>query len=199
MPVMTATVRVPSFDIKEIRRYAACPTGSDGIIAECMNELGELSYKVCYAEYDVKFDDGILDLGFAKTASKDLQRALKGCDRILLFAATVGILPDRLTEKYNRISPAKALFIQAAGAERTEALCDEFCRIKAEEYGNMGCDLLPRFSPGYGDLPLLLQKDIFSALDCTKNIGVTLNESLLMMPSKSVTAIAGVRKRKDTL
>ena len=53
----------------------------------------------------------------------------------------------------------------------------------------------PRFSPGYGDLPINMQKDIFAALDCPRKIGLSLNESLLMSPSKSVTAIIGVSAR----
>ena len=53
-----------------------------------------------------------------------------------------------------------------------------------------------RFSPGYGDLSLALQKDIFAVLDCPRKIGITLNESLLMSPSKSVTAIIGVCDEK---
>jgi cobalamin-dependent methionine synthase I len=56
----------------------------------------------------------------------------------------------------------------------------------------MGSSLTQRFSAGYGDLPLELQRDIFGALDCQRKIGVTLNESLLMSPSKSVSAIVGI-------
>lgn len=52
--------------------------------------------------------------------------------------------------------------------------------------------LKPRFSAGYGDLPLEVQKDIFRVLDCPRKIGLTLNDSLLMSPTKSVTAIVGI-------
>ena len=97
----------------------------------------------------------------------------------------MGIAPDRLAQKYSRVSPVKALFLEAVGNERIEALCDVFCG----EYANAR----PRFSPGYGDLPLDLQKDIFAALDCSRKIGLTLNQSLLMSPSKSVTAIMGLK------
>ena len=55
-----------------------------------------------------------------------------------------------------------------------------------------GVLLKPRFSAGYGDLPLAVQKAIFSALELSQRIGLTLNESLLMTPSKSVTAIFGL-------
>jgi len=91
--------------------------------------------------------------------------------------------------KYGRISPVRALFFQAIGAERIESLCNAFCKdIKKD------LNITPRFSPGFGDLPLELQKDIFFALQPHRNIGLTLNESLLMSPSKSVTAIIGIKR-----
>ena len=57
-----------------------------------------------------------------------------------------------------------------------------------------GKSLRTRVSPGYGDISLTMQKDIFAILDCERKIGITLNEDLLMSPSKSVTAIAGIKK-----
>jgi cobalamin-dependent methionine synthase I len=56
--------------------------------------------------------------------------------------------------------------------------------------------LVSRYSPGYGDLPLEMQREIIRALDCGRTIGVTLTESLLMQPSKSVTAVIGMKERK---
>ena len=102
--------------------------------------------------------------------------------------AGAGLEIDRLIRRYTSLSPAKALFFQAIGAERIESLCDAFC----EELKKDGLQLRPRFSPGYGDLPMELQKDIFRVLDCPRKIGLALNESLLMSPSKSVTAIIGI-------
>ena len=60
------------------------------------------------------------------------------------------------------------------------------------DYENKHLFLRSRFSPGYGDLGLEMQKDIFAVLDCPRKIGLSLNESLLMSPSKSVTAIIGI-------
>ena len=115
----------------------------------------------------------------------------------MIFAATIGVEIDRLITKYSRLSPAKAFCCQAIGAERVEELCDDFCESVNEKLGAGGEMLKPRFSPGYGDLPLETQKMIFSLLDCPKRIGVTLGDSLLMSPSKSVTAFAGITKRQE--
>ena len=109
---------------------------------------------------------------------------------MLVFAATIGFDIDRKITKYSKVDPAKALIFQAIGTERVESLCNAFEEdIKREN----GYDLTSRFSPGYADLPLEMQKDLFRVLDCYKNIGVTLNDSLLMSPSKTVTAIIGIQ------
>lgn len=83
------------------------------------------------------------------------------------------------------------MIFQAIGAERIEALCDIFCADISKEKGVL---LKPRFSPGYGDLSIEVQQDVFSVLNCGKKIGLYLNESMLMSPSKSVTAFAGIKK-----
>ena len=121
------------------------------------------------------------------------------CTSIVLFAATLGIGIDRLLLKYNRTSPATALCIQAIGAERVEALCNAFSLELKEKFATLGRSLTPRFSPGYGDLPLSLQRDIFAALECEKHLGLTLNNSLLMSPTKSGTAIIGTKNNKDNI
>ena len=81
-----------------------------------------------------------------------------------------------------------------------EALAEAYIqavRSIAEKYelrDELSVDTRPRFSPGYGDVPLDAQRDIFSALDISKNLSVYLNDSLLMSPSKSVTAFVGIKK-----
>ena len=82
---------------------------------------------------------------------------------------------------------------QSIGAERIENLCDLLCCDLSNE---MGVKFKNRFSAGYGDLSLSTQKDIFKILDVTKNIGVSLNNSLLMSPTKSVTAFVGITDEK---
>ena len=186
------TYAAPPFNTKEILRYAKCREADKDVLAlmqSCMDELKDkLTYKVCYAEFPISVCDGTLDLSFFKTNSTMLQKALSGCQRYILLAATIGLELDRLIMKYGRISPAKALFFQAIGAERIESLCDMFCA----ELQNSGMQIKPRVSPGYGDLPLDIQKEIFAILDCPRKIGLTLNDSMLMTPTKSVTAFIGV-------
>ncbi len=182
----------PTWNVREIWRYAGCKA-PDEVLTETLDEcLAEctplLTYKVCWREFPIIRNNDLLDIGFIKTDCGLLKKVFDGCDRYILFAATVGVAFDRLITRYSRLSPAKAVLLQAIGAERIESLCDAF-----EEDIAAGRMLRPRVSPGYGDLPLSMQKDIFRALDCPRSIGLTLNDSFLMSPSKSVTAFIGVK------
>ncbi len=184
-------------------RYAGTKTEISAfmpVLQSCIDEIADkLTYKVCYRTFHLAENDGEIDLGFSKSTSKDMRRFLLGCDRVTVFAATVGLAVDRALMRYGTLSPARALAMQAIGTERVEALCDIFCREMAQAAQAQGCALHPRFSPGYGDIPLTLQTDIFAALDCTRAIGVYLNDTCLMTPSKSVTALMGIAGRKEIL
>ncbi len=184
---------------KEILRYCGCKEPDpalDELLQKCLAEAKEkLCYRVCYLELDVKTDESFCDFGVCKFGSASLSKALKDCDKAVMFAATLGAEFDRLIAKYSRVSPSAALVMQAIGAERIEALCDEFCRYISEK--NQLC-AHNRFSPGYGDLALDTQKEIFALLDCERRIGLTLNDSLIMSPSKSVTAIFGLSSQNST-
>ena len=186
----------PPVDQKEILRYAGASESTaelSALLADCLAEAeAVLRYETCYCFFPLAKLDGRLSLGFAETDSKTAMRALEGCDGILLLAATLGHGFDRLLAKYTRLSPARALLLQAVGAERIEALCDLLEETVAEE--NPCFTFRPRFSPGYGDLPLSMQKDVFSALSLPKHLGLALNESMLVSPSKTVTAIIGLKK-----
>lgn len=183
-------------DVSEVRRYAGngknvLDKNFDDKIEECIVELGSKTLqKVGYCFSPITIDGENVEFDFATIKSKTLSNHLKGCRQAVVFAATIGIEIDRLINKYSKVSITKALIFQALGTERIESLCDEFCFELAKDVSPK--KLLSRFSPGYGDLPLSFQNDVFARLDCSRKLGICLNESLLMSPSKSVTAIVGI-------
>ena len=182
----------PAWNIREVLRYARANDDDSTavLVRECISEAEQvLTYKACYTVLELERTDGGIAFGPSVSASQTLVKAVKGCEKALLFAVTVGAGLDRLIMRYSRISPSKAVILHAIGAERAEALCDALMKAVSDE---TGYSLRPRVSPGYGDMPLTMQKDIFALLDCPRKIGLTLNESLIMSPSKSVTAIAGI-------
>ena len=198
MDVFVNYYSLPDVDQREWYRYMGARERSaqlDALADECLR-MAEKCFapRVCYCETPVRVEGDFVDLGFWSGESKSLSKLLRDCNRAVLFAATVGLEIDRLIAKYNRISPSGAVCLQALGSERVEALCDLFCEEMQERMKKNGEFVTRRFSPGYGDLPLEMQKDVFRTLDCSRRVGITLNDSLLMSPSKSVTAIFGIGK-----
>ena len=187
--VFVKTYPASPFCDREILRYAGVKGEADEQTLALMNGLkaeiaDRLSYKVCYRVFPVNTQGDICDFSEFSVQSQMLANRLKACKRAVVFSATLGVEIDRAILKYSKISPVKALFLQAIGTERIESLCGAFC-----------ADLplaTARFSPGYGDLPLQTQTEIFALLDCERKIGLTLTESLLMSPTKSVTAFVGL-------
>ncbi|MCQ2519655.1 MAG: hypothetical protein MJ107_03885 [Lachnospiraceae bacterium] len=140
--------------------------------------------------------------------SAQVMKLLEGCSHVVLFAATAGIGIDQAINRMQKISPTKALVMQGFGAERIEALCDAFCdeyeagladnKDVTEQSDSQKMEkclfVTPRFSPGYGDLPIDTQADFFSILDISHLLGISLGEGYFMKPSKSVTALFGVKE-----
>lgn len=197
--VFTKTYSLPFFNLRETARYMGDRSNSSNVfelISDCINECKNVfTPKLCYACFDVSTKSETVEFPFKNVRSKSLADVLCSCDSAVIFAATVGMEADRLIAKYSRISPSKALCFQAIGAERIEALCDEFNNEISALSQKDGYKTTARFSPGYGDLDLSFQKDIFNVLDCRRKIGLTLNDSMLMSPSKSVSAIIGIMRK----
>ena len=189
--------------VKEVQRYM----GYHGIteiapdmqerINKAIDQVSAQSHpRIVTKEYPVRINGNVItiynDTEEVNMESDALARNLKGCCGALLLAATIGPACDMLVRRASITSAADAAIYQAAGAAAIEAFLDDMNdKIKAD-YEAQGLFLRPRFSPGYGDLKLDHQNDWFRLLDISKQIGVELTDSLLMVPTKSVTAIIGI-------
>ena len=186
----------------EIYRYLGYKTGMDlpkeieTSVEEILdNVLKQSVLKVCYKYFETKVGEQI-DFGFMSVESKELASNLEGCTETVIFGATIGIYTDRQIQKEQILSPVRALIYQAVGAAVVEAVCDDFNEWIRKKEKEKGRDICPRFSPGYGDVSLSIQKSIFQELSLAKLAGITLTDSLLMIPEKSVTAIIGIKNKK---
>lgn len=185
---------------REILRYLGhrgqqVPETLRELIRQCEAELERTAApKAIWREYPLQVDGQCLDLTCFQVSSRNLAVNLKDCERVILFGATLGAGVDLLLQRYGRLQMSKALVMQAASV----AMLEEFCDWKNEElkqqYRQQGWYLRPRFSPGYGDFPLECQRPLAAALELSKRIGITLTDSLLMAPSKSVTAVIGASR-----
>lgn len=162
------------------------------IIDQCIKECEKIEPKSIYRIFHINFIDGGIILGDIEMKSEFLKKCVSGCEEAILFSATLGTQADAIIRRATVTSMTKAAVFQSVFAQYIEEYIDEMEEKIIEEKGIK--KLRPRFSPGYADLSLETQKDIFRALQIEKRIGVTLTNSLLMTPSKSVTAIIGIDK-----
>ena len=186
-------------DRREILRYAG--VRDDGkryqdLISELLEKArAELKPKACYMMLNLTVKGNTVDFGVFSVDSRSLAERLRGCTQAYIFAATVGVGIDRLISRCGALSQTAQLVMESVGAERVECLCDLVCEQMSRETEIIGASCVARFSPGYGDLPLGLQSEIIRLLDTGRKIGVVLNDSLLLTPTKSVTAIVGVKPK----
>ena len=195
---MSIPLRCPTPAIRResIFRYLRCgnrPTQEVEALCDALlpEFLAALDCRACFQEVAVTVEGNLVTLpGLAPIRSAALARNLAGCTRAILFAATIGSAADRLRMQTQVRSPARAVVLDAMGTAAIEALCDSLCADWRRQAAPQ--QLRPRFSPGYGDLPLALQKDLLSLLDSPRQAGIMLTEGLMMLPHKSVSAIVGI-------
>ncbi|MCR4954454.1 MAG: hypothetical protein K6A43_10310 [Treponema sp.] len=186
-------------DYAEAARYLGyrkvSPPQSDvqNLIVSCCDEMHSVLMPKSVFEILPLTVDAFNRISFADLSfeSVDLSRNLEGCSQVAIFATTLGPQVDALIRRYERIDTVKAAILQSVGAMFAEVLVeqvnDEIKKIAAAS----GKKCKPRYSPGYGDVPLQFQKEFFRLLPCTK-IGLTLMDTLIMSPEKSVTAFVGI-------
>lgn len=170
------------------------------LIDECIKELQDKAtprsvyktFPINWNSYMENVTENGCEFAGITVSSGNLLKNLKGCSELVMLAVTIGHAPDMLVRRSEVRDIMKAYTYQAAGAAMVEAWCDEINNKIIEDAQAKGLYARPRFSPGYGDFPLEVQKDFERILDMPKSIGVTLSESLLMTPTKSVTAVIGL-------
>lgn len=123
---------------------------------------------------------------------KDVNAMLETCSGAILMAATLGAQSERLLLRHQAKSSADALIMDAVLSAAIEAVCDKQESILRARHKEREQYLTDRFSPGYGDMPLEQTRDICAVLETPKTIGLTVSQSGVMIPRKSVTAILGV-------
>ena len=193
LTLLTGSVDEITVNRREALRYLGYrgqqpDDGIDALFDRAQQELKTCAaLKACFAQYDLTAQGDTLQIGDLRLQSASLAKNLLGCKSLFLFAATLGAGIDRLLLRYGKTEPAFALVFDAYRSAAVEG----WCNLVNEKLGE-GRTLHPRFSPGYGDVPLAVQPQILSMLDATRKLGIALNESLFMTPCKSVTAFVGI-------
>ncbi|MDR0199120.1 MAG: methionine synthase [Streptococcaceae bacterium] len=186
---------------QEILRYLGYRRGQE-LTPEVSTLIDELSLEVqerSHARYLWRiFDFEILSENEIQVLGTDLKlrgtkinHHLRKAQKVALLTGTLGIEIERAIRLYEVSELTKARILDACCVEYIERLLD-LAEVEIDhemaEY-----TLNSRFSPGYGDLPLIpTQKEFLAAMDATKTLGINLTATSLMVPRKSVTAIIGL-------
>lgn len=157
----------------------------DVLMDECEKAvLEKASPKYLYVEKDLPCPQIM--------GGKDIESHLNGCEKAIVMCATVGSEVDKLIRISQISDMARAVVMDSLASVAVEQVCNAFDKIIAEKYSDYNMTF--RFSLGYGDYPIELQKIILQMLDAPKKIGLCTNDNFLLTPTKSVTAVLGLSK-----
>ena len=139
-----------------------------------------------------RINEAVIKIETLKINSRSLSKFLKDSDEVLIMAITGGKTVMDKVEECQKSEMTKAVVIDAAAGEIVDSgldyLMSLFSRNLIRESRNL---LSRRFSPGYGDLSLEIQRTIYDILELNK-LDITLTDSCMMIPQKSVIAITGI-------
>ncbi|HAN44403.1 MAG TPA: methionine synthase [Ruminococcaceae bacterium] len=165
------------------------------LIDECRElVVQKIAPKYAAASFSVEFKDGTAHIaGTTLQISGDsIKKHLGGSSTCLLFAATLGGAIEREISLAKISNLTKAIVLDAACTAAIESYCDSLEPMLECEFVPDGYALNFRFGIGYGDVDISLQNEFCRVLDTQRKIGLTVSDSGILLPRKSVTAIYGI-------
>lgn len=163
------------------------------IVDECEKILLEaIRPNFVFRVFDINMSENCVEVCASSLVLKgnDICRHLEGCYGAVLMCATLGSDTDKLI-RFSEITDISKAFVMDALAS---AAIEDVCRLADKEIRDQlpGLYVTWRFSPGYGDFPIEIQKDFLETLNAPKRIGLCTGENNILIPRKSVTAISGI-------
>ena len=190
-PILTA------IDRSEMKRYAGIRNGQqfpEKIIDEAASLVLTLkSPQTVWSLYPYDCEKGVVGTDDKYIiASKSLRKHLANAEQVIFLAATVGeMVEEAASTAFARGDYTLGLLIDAAATAAVEQTADALETLLAGKFQGQGLKMTFRFSPGYGDWDLREQAKVV-VLANAEAIGITLTDSLMLTPRKSITAIIGL-------
>jgi hypothetical protein len=130
--------------------------------------------------------------GGMKLKSPKLSRTLRDSEELICFVTTIG---GEIDFEINRMMRqghlSEAFIMDALGSVAVESVAEQFHRRMESRYSENDKAVTLRFSPGYCDWPIEEQRKLFELFD-SNTACIELNDSCLMIPRKSISAVFGV-------
>ena len=207
MPVAPTlkSYQIDALDRKEVLRYLGyrgqevtpeLDARLDAAIASCL-AIGRARASI--AVYDVagreELPDGTPQVTLADTAltlvGTSMQRHMRGARKVGVLAVTLFRSVERELKRLSLTDRLGQVLFDAAATTMVERAADAAEATLVGMAAREGLYTNFRFSPGYGDMPMQTQHVLLDALDA-RRLGITLSPTLLMTPTKSVTAVVGM-------
>ena len=168
----------------------------DEMIDDYMKSVEGLNGKYIYQIFDFEQGDDIKVLNTILNLKGDsIKHILSQASQLILFAGTLGHEMDQKILKSSYDSSLNMMILDACASVKIEDVLDQ---MEEEIKTTHPVHLTPRFSPGYGDLSLDIQRDLIEVVGA-KKIGIHVTDSSILLPKKSVTGIIGISDKKMTV
>lgn len=194
MPIYNALLQ--DIDTKETRRYAGLRQSEfpQELIEEACMEARLLAQpKGIWLLYD--YDDvahTVLSDEPFTLQGESIVKHLKGCSKVIFLAVTVGdTVEEAVTKHFSEGKYAFSTLLDAAATTAVEQIADSMEKYLQMQMARQGLEMKWRFSPGYGDWDIHQQTEVL-ALSKGADIGMSLTESMMLTPRKSITAVIGL-------
>jgi hypothetical protein len=189
-----------SFDMNEVLRLLGKNTSAD---SRQTRELAERACALVEESAAARHVSRRFGIGFVKSGvvlegtdvtlwGESIFNHLLHCRECILFCATLGQQAEVLLRRWQVKDLAFAVVLDACASAAIEAHCDELQNEMQRAAEREGLFIAERFSPGYGDFSIEQQREICAVLDTGRRVGVTVSESGILIPRKSITAVVGI-------
>ncbi len=177
--------------VKKYLNFKGIDNAFDDFIDEVFLEVKSISNpkKLCVLS-DVSKENGFYKLNKLGLLlkSEDINSLFTDCESIATMVVTLGLAVDKKIALYAKTDMTRSLVMDAVASVYVESLLD---KLEEEVCTQTNLNKTMRFSPGYGDLDIAIQKDLIKAVGADKYLGIMVNSNNLMVPLKSITAFIG--------
>lgn len=165
------------------------------LVYECEKEiLNVIEPLYTYKIFDLEKNNQCIQVKGTSLAltGNSIKKHLENCDKAVFMAVTISAGVDA----YIRKQQLKGAIYGLIADTMASAVIEQACNFAEKEIMEE-LNYYPtwRFSPGYGDLPITIQKDFLNILQAQKKIGLTATPTSILLPRKSVTAIIGLSQK----
>lgn len=196
--------RLPKIDAAEVRRYAGLKHAEDFpdtyVNDACLEVQLAAVPQGTYEAYPYDPETGIVASNPPlQIEGSVIRKHLEKSERVYVMAVTIGEgVEIRSEELFKEGNYTLGLLLDAAATTAVEQVADQVNDLIKKEAAKAGYTTTWRFSPGYGNWDLTIQKELAHIIG-TQTIGLSVTDAFLLFPRKSVTAIIGCMPKGETI